>query len=195
VASLLLDLLIFCHQFSLPVEFCLVNIFQVGMLGCTQPGLAYSSLCTHASCPVIVLVHLGANPLDLMPCQMMCSKLWVVLFIHFHQLNWHWLCSKFTKMHRFMITLEYSCIIVDADLVSRYTFHLRLYVISSSTTWGCWVFIISTYMWRCWSTHTHYIVSYTCLHSDLIFMSELQPYLYIRSANIYNSLKFFNINS
>ena len=39
-------------------------ISQVGVLGCIQPGLAYSSLCTHVSCPVILLVHLGDNPLD-----------------------------------------------------------------------------------------------------------------------------------
>jgi len=41
-----------------------------------------------------------------------------------------------------MITLEFSCIIVDAELLSRYPFHLWHYVISSSTAWGCWVFII-----------------------------------------------------
>ena len=62
--SLLLDPVSFCHQFSLPVEVCLLKIFQVGVLGCIQPGIAYPPLCTHVSCPVIVLVHLGANHFD-----------------------------------------------------------------------------------------------------------------------------------
>jgi len=64
VTSLLLDPLSFCRQFSLPAKVCLLNVFQVGVLGCIQSGLAYSSLCTHVLCTVIVLVHLGANPFD-----------------------------------------------------------------------------------------------------------------------------------
>jgi hypothetical protein len=37
VTSLLLDPLSFCHQFSLPVEACVLNIFHVGVLGASNP--------------------------------------------------------------------------------------------------------------------------------------------------------------